>query len=179
MVVAITNQFRSAITQYKTFINNEQDKEEDAIVHPLKMFVNEQDLLPLNHLSNIKDCVVCLGKINSKKIKLPGNDKPSVANIRTFVGNFFKRMFPKPDDRKGIENTISRKDTLFMVIGVKPARFKFTPLSCALFCTGSKNSGGFVYYIGTEQDKTFRQLSGRLETYVGYVIGCGLGRKIL
>ena len=85
MVVKITNQLKKLISQYKTYLDNVQTKEENAIVHPLKKFVDDNDLLPLTYLSDIKDCVVCLGKINSKKIILPGSDKHTIANIRKFV----------------------------------------------------------------------------------------------
>ena len=65
-------------------------------------------------------------------------------------------MFQSNEDIKGIHGTCTRRDTLFMMIGVLTNRNQLVPLSCVLFSTDTANNGAFVSYIGTEQDKTFR-----------------------
>lgn len=176
MVATMKNKSRLVIDQYKTFLQN--SKEIETNVKPLSNFVTKNDLLPLRKLADKTKCYVCLGKHSTKHLRTPDCEK-SHGNIKIIVENFFKRMFQSNEDIKGIHGTCTRRDTLFMMIGVLTNRNQLVPLSCVLFSTDTANNGAFVSYIGTEQDKTFRQVLIRYDNYIGYVIGSGLGTKML
>ena len=171
MVIPISQKAQTTINQYKTYLENTSIR--DANVKPLSVLVNANDTLPIRKLAETGKCFIYLGKYNAKNIYHDGSTK-KIGNIKEIIQQFFERMFDSDEDRKGIKKTCSLSNTLFMMIAVKGSRQGLVPLSCVLFSINNEKEGAFIYYLGTELDKTFLNVIQKYDGYVGYIIGSGL-----